>query len=198
MRVSEKMYRSLLRAYPLDYHKQYSALMEQLFRDRLRETRTFADLAALWVHTLADWAVSVPARHWEQVMAHTRFDSFGNPARRCIFFASYEAGSSPLHEVAVEHLLLGILRQEPSLVPAPAIEAVRRAIEAKDPRTAVFKERLRISAIPLSPETDRAVSAAKEIAQASGRGKVTPRDLAAGILRDANTFAACLLREHWT
>ena len=47
--------------------------MEQLFRDRLREVRTFAGLAVLWARTLADWAVSVPARHWERATPHMHF-----------------------------------------------------------------------------------------------------------------------------
>src|SRR5262249_36384484 len=99
-------------------------------------------------------------------------------------------------EIAAEHLLLGILRQDPSLVPARAIEAMRRAIEAKAEGWALRpKRRLRTRAIPLSAETDRAVAAAKEIAQAAGR-KVLPRDLATGILREPNSFAAGLLRDH--
>src|SRR5580700_9100130 len=113
MSLSEKAYRLLLRAYPLDYRGRYAEPMEQLFRDRLREVRTFAGLAALWMRTLADWALTVPARHWERATPHTDFALPTDPYRRCIFFACYEACSFSRNEITVEHLLMGILRQEP-------------------------------------------------------------------------------------
>ena len=58
MSFSEKIYHFLLRAYPRAYCERYAEPMEQLFRDRLREVRSFPDLVALWMRTLADWTVS--------------------------------------------------------------------------------------------------------------------------------------------
>lgn len=193
MSFSEKMYRFLLRAYPRDYRIRYAEPMEQLFRDRLHEVHAFADLVALWGRTLADWAVSVPARYWEQVTPHTRSGSLADPARRCIFFARSEASSFSRREITVEHLLLGVLREEPSLVPGTALEAVVRTIEANEPagRRVPPMEDLR-----LSEEAIRVVAAAREIARAAGRRQVAPVDLAAGILREVDTLAARILREH--
>ena len=91
MGFSEKVYRLLLRAYPRDYRDRYAVPMEQLFRDLLSEVRTFAGLASLWAGTLADWAVTVPARHWERVTPFIHSPAV--PFRRCIFFACYEATS---------------------------------------------------------------------------------------------------------
>ena len=190
MSFSEKAYRLLLRAYPRDYRDQYAEPMEQLFRDRLREVRTFEGLASFWVGTLADWAVTVPARHWARATPCT---SPAEPFRRCIFFACYEATSFSRNEITLEHLLLGVLRQEPSLVPEGR-EVVVRAIEAEEPgvrrRFAVAND------LRLSRETFRAVTAAKEIAQTAGRGQAAPRDLLAGILREPGTLAARVLRGH--
>jgi hypothetical protein len=110
--------------------------------------------------------------------------------RRCLFFASYEA--RPPHGTGSQskHLLLAILRHDPSLVPAPAIEAVRRAIEAKDPRpTPLSRCRLRTRAILLSTETDRVVPAARKLPKPAADARFAPRDLAAEILRDPNMFA---------
>jgi ATP-dependent Clp protease ATP-binding subunit ClpA len=166
--------------------------MEQLFRDSRREVHTFAGLAALWARTLADWAVSVPARHWERATPHLDFNSL-DPYRRCIFFARSEASSFSRREITLEHLLLGILRQEPSLVPEAARETMVRALEADEPagRRIPPMEDLRLSRASI-----RAAIAANVFAQTAGRKEVAPRDLVAGILREPNTLAARLLREH--
>jgi ATP-dependent Clp protease ATP-binding subunit ClpA len=167
--------------------------MEQLFRDRLRQVHSFADFVALWRRILADWAVSVPARYWERIRPHTRLGSLADPARRCIFFARSEASSFSRREITVEHLLLGVLREDPSLVSGAALEAVVRTIEASEPagRRVPPMEDLR-----LSEEAIRVIAAAREIAHTAGRRKVAPADLARGILREANTLAARLLRHH--
>ncbi len=168
--------------------------MEQLFRDRLREKHTFASLAALWARTLADWAVSVPARHWEQARPHRHFAFAQDPFRRCIFFACYEATSFSCREITLEHLLLGILRQDPSLVTEVGREAMVRAIEGNEPSTR--RRFARTKDLRLSRETARVVTAAKEIALAEGHQRVAPRDLALGILLEPDTLAARLVREH--
>ncbi len=192
MNFSEKIYHILLRVYPRDYRRRYAEPMEQLFRDRLRHVHSLPDLVALWGRTSADWAVSVLARYWERVRPHTRCGSVADPARRCIFFARSEASSFSQREITVEHFLLGVLREEPSLVPRVALQPTVRAIEASEPagRRLPPMEDLR-----LSVEAIRVIAAATEIAQTAGRG-VTPADLARGILREPNTLAARLLREH--
>jgi len=91
-------------------------------------------------------------------------------------------------------LLLGVLRQEPSLVPEVAREAVVRAIEANEP--AVRRSHTIAKDLRLSRQTFRVVTAAKEIAHMAGRGEIAPRDLLAGIRREPDTLAARLLREH--
>jgi hypothetical protein len=169
--------------------------MEQLFRDRLREVHTFAGLAAFWARTAADWAVSVPARHWERATPHPHLNwpADLDPYRRCLFFARREASSFSRSEITLEHLLLGILRQEPSLVPERARESIVHNIEANEPgsRRIPPTEDLR-----LSRATVRVAIAANVIAHATGRKEVAPRDLVAGILREKDTLAARLLRRY--
>jgi hypothetical protein len=193
MSFSEKIYRLLLGAYPRDYRDRYAQPMEQLFRDRLREVHGLAGLAALWGRTLADWAASVPARYWELAVARMHSSPLTDPARRCLFFARYEASSFSRREITVEHLLLGILREEPSLVTRVALDAMTRSIEASEAagRRVAPAEDLRVSS-----DAIRVIAAAKEIAHAAGRRKVAPTDLADGILQETNTLAARLLREH--
>lgn len=81
----------------------------------------------------------------------------------------------------MEHLLLGILREEPSLVPGVALEAVVREIEASEPagRSVPPMEDLR-----LAGEVIRVIGAAKKIALTDGPREVSPADLAGGILRE--------------
>jgi hypothetical protein len=190
MKLSEELYRFLLRAYPRPYRERYGEPMAQLFRDRLRDADTPAKTAAFWVRTAADWAVTVPARHWER-LTRTPLRTLGGPARRCVFYASYEAGSFAAGEITVEHLLLGILRQEPSLVSEICRQAICRAIEEKAPARQLVARVAR--PLRLSEHATRALETAGEIA---GQRRVAPRDLAAGIPRLENTLPARLLREH--
>lgn len=209
MSISEKIYRFLIRAYSRDYRSRYADPMEQLFRDRMREVRGFAELITLWGRTLADWVVSVPASYWAAGTPNTLFSSFGDPARRCIFFARCEASSFSGDEVTVNHLLLGILRQQPALVPETALETMVRTIEAEEPLGRCLPlilnphaHRLKVPSpagpgeVELGEEAIRAVTAATEIAHTAGRQEVTPADLATAILREPNSLAARLLREH--
>lgn len=61
LRVSERVYRALLVAYPKEFRRVYGAQMMQVFRDLCREERqrngTFG-LARLWFRTLLDLAAT--------------------------------------------------------------------------------------------------------------------------------------------
>ena len=210
MSISEKIYRFLIRAYSHDHRCRYAGPMEQLFRDRLREVHGFAGLLALWGRTLTDWVVSVPASYCGAGAVSTPYGAFGDPARRCIFFARCEASSFSRDEVTVNHLLLGVLRMQPALVPGMALETIRRTIEAEEPLGRCLPLNLYPHArhpmktasvvspgeIELGEEATRAVTVATEIAHTAGRQKVTPVDLAAAILQGSDSLAARLLREH--
>jgi hypothetical protein len=209
MSVSEKLYRFLIRAYSPEYRGRYAAPMEQLFRDRLRETRGLAGWIILWGRTLADWVTSVPPSYWTAHIPEGPFSSFGDPARRCIFFARCEAGSFARNEVTLNHLLLGILRQQRTLVSDLAREKILRAIEADEPsgrrippilnpHALSFKSRSRFGPgnIELGEEALGVVTAAIGLAHTAGRNTVEPADLATAILQGPDSLAARLLREY--
>jgi hypothetical protein len=204
MSNSEKLYRFLLRAYSRGFRARYADPMQQLFRDRLRDTRGLADWIALWIRTLADWIISVPASYRPAATLDNPFTAFGNPARNCIFFARCEASSFASTEVTVNHLLLGVLRQQPTLVSELAIETIVRAIEAEEPlgRRVPFNlqphsvtHRPQATPVELGPDTLQTISAATERAQADGRKQVTPSDLATAIRTGTDCLAARLLRD---
>jgi hypothetical protein len=191
MSISEKIYRFLLRAYSRDYRSRYAEPMQQLFRDNLCESRGLAKLLALWGRTLTDWLVSVPASY--RAAGISPFSSLSEPARRCMFFARFEAGSFSGSEIRVNHILLGILRQQPTLVPAAVRESMVRAIEADEP---LGRCRPVGTAPNLGLEAIRMLTAATGIAHGAGRLKVTPTDLATAIRSESDSLAARLLREH--
>jgi len=47
LRVSERVYRTLLKMYPRDFRREYGSQMEQAFRDLCREQRGTGGLARL-------------------------------------------------------------------------------------------------------------------------------------------------------
>jgi len=59
LRVSERVYRTLLKMYPRDFRREYGSQMEQAFRDLCREQRGTGGLARLWASTILDLASSV-------------------------------------------------------------------------------------------------------------------------------------------
>src|SRR5262249_11972413 len=82
------------------------------------------------------------------------FERYTEKARRVIFFARYEASQYGSHFIETEHLLLGLLREDPALAKlslenANAINGVRTEIEARIKR----RERFEISIeVPLSTD----------------------------------------------
>jgi hypothetical protein len=190
MSFSEKIYRILLRAYPCEYRRRYAEPMEQLFRDRLRNVKTWADFAAFWWQTLADWVSSVPARYWERTVQHQGILQLDASARRSIFFARFEASSFSRREITVEHLLLGILRSERSLLPPAACLEILSAIESNEPSGRRIPP---TEDLPLSMQARSVIAVANEIARQSGR-PIAPADLAQAIRREGKSLAADLLR----
>lgn len=68
--VSERVYRLLLLAYPLEFRREYGPHMAQLFRDCCRATDTRYGrmwLWRLWQRTLLDLAQTAPKEHLENL-----------------------------------------------------------------------------------------------------------------------------------
>lgn len=125
------------------------------------------------------------------------FERYTEKARRCIFFARYEASMFGSPYIETEHLLLGILREDKGLVNRvlgsfDAIESIRKQIEA----STTIREKLSTSVdLPLSHECKRALAYAAEEAEGSNQGNIAPEHLLLGLLREEKCFAAEILRE---
>jgi hypothetical protein len=76
MSTPERIYRRLLRVYPVDFRRDYAEPMAQLFADELRDTRVAggpAGTLGLWVRTLLDIFTSAVSQHLERdrTVAHS-------------------------------------------------------------------------------------------------------------------------------
>jgi Clp amino terminal domain, pathogenicity island component len=166
---AENLYRILLRAYPSRYRREYEEAMAQCFRDQWRAANTTGKRVRLWLRIFGDLAATIPLQHW----AGGRFEGYTRDAKRAIFFARYEAVSFGGPEITLDHLLLGVLRDNKEL--AAAVEA-RQTNPRRRPVLQVHAGR-----IPLGPDCKKALAEASRLARASGT-KVTPRHFLSAIL----------------
>ena len=198
MTTFERIYRVLLKAYPVSYRREYEDPMVQHFRDQLRVAIGARTLLRFWLGIVTDLARTAPVRHLERwlpchVHGHTRLS---DEARQAVFFARYEASSFARSEISIEHLLLGLLRNEAvlrsTLGPSGIGDVVRRieAIEAV-PRRIPAREDL-----SLSQECKLAIKFATEEAMTPVEGRVSCRHLLRAILKLESTLAAQILHGH--
>lgn len=61
--MSERIFASLLKLYPLRFREEYGAPAMQLFRERLQAEQGFLKRFRLWLDIIADLTVSVPREH---------------------------------------------------------------------------------------------------------------------------------------
>jgi hypothetical protein len=125
------------------------------------------------------------------------FERFTEKARRVIFFARYEASQYGIMSIETEHLLLGLMREDRSLLwkslrENGGAESIRREIESQITRG----ERLSTAIeIPVSAECKRILSKAAEEAERLGSKYVGTEHILLGILHEHDCLAARLLRE---
>lgn len=122
------------------------------------------------------------------------FERYAESARRVIFYARYEAEQFGSADIDTQHLLLGILRQEPELLdkflPREQLDSIRSEIEAEFPpqRHRGFSRDL-----PLSRSSKQVLAWAAQESEAQHGGSIDPAHLLAGLLREKNSFGASLL-----
>jgi len=220
MSLSERIYRVLIKTYPVAFRRRYEEPMVQLFRDRLRDAKSAKAVVRFWCGILADLAKTVPARHAERLprrcghFAPAQLACFfarryaerlplrhgprwGTSVMKCLFFSRYEAAAFGCREISVQHLLLGMLRQDQGCVgrvlTPPQINAIQTAIERKELRP---RDVPRNVDLPLSLQAKDAVTEAARAARLGGDAELLPRHLITGILKQKSTLAAQLVREY--
>jgi ATP-dependent Clp protease ATP-binding subunit ClpA len=121
------------------------------------------------------------------------FERFTERARRSIFFARIEASVYGSRHIESEHLLLGILRDDPTIRANLPVEEVRNEIE----RRAMRKKPTSTAVdIPLSIESQRALAYAAEEAERASHEPIDCVHLIAGLTRIETSLATQVLREH--
>jgi len=207
MRLSERIYRMLLKAYPEPYRREYEEPMAQLFSDQLRAADTRRKLAALWLSTLADFLRTMPARYAEK-SRHSLYGlenaqgyqrvPWSSSVKKSVFFARYEAGSFARKMITTEDLLMGLLREDRRLHElvggAAAVEQIRHEIQSHEATRRCRPLPQDLCDVPLNAAASSAIQLAKEEAPRFGAVEATPRHLLAGILQQEQTLAAQLLR----
>ncbi len=127
------------------------------------------------------------------------FDRYTEKARRVIFFARYEASQLGAQAIEVEHILLGLLREDKQLSqrffrsPHSTVESIRREIE----KNAVFHERQinQTVDLPLSPAAKRVLQFAADESERFHHRHIGTEHLLLGILREEKSRAAVLLND---
>jgi ATP-dependent Clp protease ATP-binding subunit ClpC len=126
------------------------------------------------------------------------FERYTEKARRVIFFARYEASQFGSPYIETEHLLLGLLREDKALTNRflrghDQVEGIRKQIEDHT----VVREKVSTSVdLPLSNEGKRVLAYAAEEAVRLSHQHIGTEHLLLGLLREENSFAAQLLKEH--
>lgn len=126
------------------------------------------------------------------------FEKYSNKARRAVFFARYEASQMGVAVIDTEHLLLGVLREEQSILsrffPAQAsLKTIRRRIQ----RRVLFRRRVPASVeLPLSIQAKQVLRRAAQEADSWSHSEVKPEHFLLGLLQENNSLCARLLQEH--
>jgi hypothetical protein len=125
------------------------------------------------------------------------FERYTEKARRVVFFARFEASQYGSPYIETEHLLLGLLREDPALVkrflgPANVAADIRAEIESLITR----HERISTSVeVPLTNECKMALNLAGEESERLAQRHIGTEHLLLGMLRVEGSLAAKLLRK---
>lgn len=125
------------------------------------------------------------------------FKRYTEKARRVIFFARYEASQFGNPYIETEHLLLGLLREDPALVkrflgPTNVATDVRTEIE----RQIIRHERISTAVeMPLTNDCKMALNLAAEESERLAHRHIGTEHLLLGMLRVEGSLAAKLLRQ---
>lgn len=200
----EELYRILLKIYPARYRRKYEQAMTQCFRDQLRAADARGKRVSLWFHTIADFALNAPARHFDPGPVSLYRNAYSERARRAIYLARLEKGPFSYGEIRLEHLLVGALRSDEELASAllgshgmeTLVTTVRAMETDKVLRSPLFRwkhgQPRREGTLDL--DCKQALAKARQEAQDSG-AQVSSRHILSGILDQDASLAARLLRE---
>jgi len=123
------------------------------------------------------------------------FERYTERARRVIFFARYEASQFGIAAIEVEHLLLGLIREEENLISTllgkrVSLHFIREDIVA---HTLPGKKISTSVEIPLTPALQRVLAYALEESEKLKHKHIGTEHMVLGLLREEGSLAANLL-----
>jgi len=125
------------------------------------------------------------------------FERYSERSRRIIFFARYEALQYGSPVIAPEHVLLGLLREDKTVVGRffpPGKDLTADKLRAEIEERVVVRDRIPQSAeLQLSPETKKVLFYASEEGRRQKERFVGPEHLLIGLLREERSIAAEIL-----
>lgn len=124
------------------------------------------------------------------------FEAYTEKARRCVFFARYEAFVTRVIEVTPEHLLLGLLREAQDFVEVIAPGVTEAEIRSKIQLRSGEELDLQWKELPLNAFVRRSLSLALEEAERMGHPDVGCKHLLLGISQLKASPAAETLTGH--
>src|SRR5580704_17113669 len=126
------------------------------------------------------------------------FDKYTDKARKAIFFARYEASQFGSEYIEIEHLLLGILRDDRALAlrllkTPEKIHSIRKQVEKQFPH----REKISTSVdMPLSHDCKRVLKHAAEESERLADDHISPAHFLLAILREPDCTAAQIMAAH--
>ena len=121
------------------------------------------------------------------------FVRYTETARRSIFFARFEAKKLVSLFIEPEHLLLGVLHEDRTVVDRLSFDEIYAAIARTFPSGESISTK---TDFPLSPAAKRVLSAAAEEADELNHRYIGTGHLVLGLLRDENSLASKVLRQN--
>jgi hypothetical protein len=123
------------------------------------------------------------------------FERYTERARRVIFFSRYEASQLGSPMIETEHMLLGILREDPNVLRRFMGDPIEtKQIGDEIAKRVPVREKIRTSIdLPLSYECKRILANAAQEAEALGHRHIGVEHLLLGTLRDEKCVAAQIL-----
>lgn len=124
------------------------------------------------------------------------FERYLQNARRVVFFARLEASEEGSPSIETEHLLLGLLREDQTLIDRfltrEMVESIRAQIKSRTPIRPKVPTNVDM---PLSNPSKNALLFAMGEADRASDKDIGPQHLLLGLLRVEKSFAAQLLAE---
>ncbi len=123
------------------------------------------------------------------------FERYTEKARRVIFFARLEASQYGSHEIDIEHLLLGVVREAKNIfrwIPQLTADEIRSRIDARTLHLTPIPTNIDL---PLRSAAKAALKSAADNAESLGHRHIGTEHIFLGILHIHDSFASQLLRE---